>query len=164
MEKATIQTPATKGISQEFTAEEIPLPPKELWKELDNSGKAEPKPEGAVAVVKKREIAELDFGGKQRTEVKLEFPFLHPELGMIDKITVRRLSVGEVGALLENLPKDEPDNFWIYSKMTGVPAPVLRGLIDIDGEEVTNICYDFLPRVFRPRSTASSSPQPTGDM
>ena len=73
---------------------------------------------------------------------------------VIDTITVRRLPVGSIGDLIESLPSDRHDNFDIYAAMTGLPAPVLRGLIDVDGEQVAGACFDFLPRVFRPAAAS----------
>ncbi len=160
----SIETPQPAANPADVKVEEIPLPPQELWEELDNRAagqSTEPAPAIAPSA-KTREIAALDFGGREREVYSLAFPFSHPDLGHVSQIEVRRLTVGEVGSLLDNLPQNEPDNFWIYARMTGVPAPVLRGLVDIDGEEVTNRCFDFLPRVFRPGRAASSSTSEPG--
>lgn len=69
--------------------------------------------------------------------------------------TLRRLTVGEVGDLIDGLP-DTYDNYDIYAFMCGQPAAVLRGLVDVDGEKVAGVGYDFLPRLFRGETAAES--------
>jgi hypothetical protein len=132
----------------------------EMMAELDNSPKPAP-----AAPARSRKFERLAFKGGQTTRtIALEFPFDHSDLGEVTEITIRRLTVGEVGELLDSRDPEAPDYFDIYARMCGVPETVLRGLIDVDGEEVTGVCYDFLPRLFRPvRATASSSTSPTGE-
>lgn len=153
-----IVTPVTKEPGGETKIEEIPLPPEHLWSELDNSGKAAatvkagpPAEPAAAAPTPVREIAQLEFSGAKLPSklIPLEYGFTF-DGAKVTSVTVRRLSIGAVGDLIDSLPPGRIDNFDIYAAMTGLPAPVLRGLIDIDGERVTEACYDFLPRVFRP--------------
>lgn len=154
---AKIETPLTKVPGGEAKIEEIPLPPEHLWSELDNSGQvAAPAAAGTPAAAgaappPAREIARLDFSGAKLPVrlIPLEYGFTHAG-ARVASVTVRRLSIGEVGDLIDSLPPGRVDNFDIYAAMTGLPAPVLRGLVDVDGERVTEACYDFLPRVFRP--------------
>lgn len=159
MKRVNVDTPIAKDDPDQVQVETIPLPPEELWPELDNSGPAAPQaPATPVrAPSPKPEIAKLDFVTAGRTvTIELEHPF-HFEGDLVETITVRRLLVGEVGELVDSMPKDRVDNFEIYGAMTGLPAPVLRGLVDVDGERVVAAAYDFLPRLFRPAAAASSS-------
>ncbi|GLR51283.1 hypothetical protein KYK30_20620 [Shinella yambaruensis] len=157
---ATVETPLSLNDKSDVAVEEIPLPPPEMWGELENDPAAAPAaPVPAKGV---REIAVLEFvDGKPCRRIPLEYPFKDAERGQVTEIVVRRLTVGEVGDLLDHRPSS-PDNFDIYALMTGFPAPVLRGLIDVDGEAVADACYDFFPRVFRPAKGAPSSPSTDG--
>ena len=155
--KAQILTPT--GVDTADTKiEEIALPPQEMWEELENSSAAAetaspssaPASAAPLPVKAQREVAKLDFvSATYAREVPLKFPF---RLGgrVIDIVFVRRLTIAELGDLLDKLPPQRTDNFEIYAAMTGLPAPILRGLIDVDGQDVTGACYDFLPRVFLP--------------
>jgi len=163
--KAEVITPMSKNDAADVKVEHIPLPPKEMWAELDNSVEQSAAPvERKTVSPAARPIERLAFAEPPRVTVPLQYPFNHPVLGYVTTIHVHRLTVGEVGELLDarqNSPS--PDNFDIYAAQTGIPAPILRGLIDVDGEEVADKCYDFLPRVFRPTTPASQSPLPGGD-
>lgn len=168
--KATVLEPQSKDDRSDVKATEITLPPPEMWAELDNATSVAVKPEQAApataaqAEKPSRKIERLSFVGAQAMRsIKLEFPFEHPLLGLVEAITVRRLTVGEVGNLLDNRNPEEPDNFDIYAIMTDIPAPILRGLVDIDGEEVSQVCFDFLPRLFRPQRIEPSSTSPNGE-
>lgn len=156
---AKVAVPQSKADRTDVKYEEIPLPPVEMWNELDNSKvKVEP---AAAVLSETRQIERLAFRhGETKREIALQFPFDHAVHGPIDTITIRRLTVGEVGDVISNRPLNPPDLFDIYGAMCGLPAETLRGLIDVDGEKVTEICFDFLPRLFRPRTmdqVASSS-------
>lgn len=158
---ATIETPI--GAADDFAVEEIPLPPPEKWGELDNEGEAEAAAPAQKPTEQAREIAKLDFvDGKPCRRVPLTYPFNYEGRGLVAEIIVRRLTVGEVGDLLDTRPKGMPDNFDIYGLMTGFPAAVLRGLVDVDGEEVAEACFDFLPRLFRPATAEPSSTRENG--
>ncbi|MCJ8506614.1 hypothetical protein MUU53_01670 [Rhizobium lemnae] len=168
--KATVLEPQSKDDRSDLKALEITLPPPEMWAELDNATPIAAKSEQAAqatavqAEKPSRKIERLTFVGAQATrEIPLEYPFEHPSTGIVEAITVRRLTVGEVGNLLDNRNPDEPDNFDIYAIMTDIPAPILRGLVDIDGEEVSQVCFDFLPRLFRPQRIEPSSTSPNGE-
>jgi hypothetical protein len=161
MKKVEVATPISRDDPEKVKIEEIPLPPEEMWAELDNSGKGSPpaaKPEPGAAPAD-RPVEKLEFLDAVNLVIPLKFPFRW-QGKKVDAITVRRLTVGELGDLIDSIPEPRPDNFDIYAAMTGLPAKVLRGLIDQDGEQVTEACYDFLPRLFRPRTdppSASSS-------
>jgi hypothetical protein len=165
--KAQVKTPMSKDDPTEVKIEEIPLPPPEMWSELDNTKATAVSPVPAKPPATERQIESLNFRNATTRSVviPLVYDFDHQELGHVHSITVRRLTVGEVGDLLTARPDDAPDLFDIYEAMTAVPAPILRGLIDVDGEKVTEACWDFLPLAFRPRSQrsdVSSSSSPTG--
>jgi hypothetical protein len=152
---AKILTPQSKNDPNDVKVEEIPLPPSELWEELDNSGKgkakAEPeKRQEKVAPPTERPIAALKFMKAMDQSVPLDFPFEHPELGAVEAVTVNRLTVGQMGDMLDRRDPKAPDLFDIYAIMTGLEADVLRGLEATDGERVTGICFDFLPPLLRP--------------
>lgn len=164
---AKVQVPQSKTNPADVKVEEIPLPPQELWAELDNSKSvpasvptAEPQANKAAA---RPEVAKLNFVSRDvERMIPLEFPFEDEQLGLVEHITVRRLTVGDLGGILDGRDPNAADNFDIYAAMTGIPAPILRGLIAVDGEEVSQVCYDFLPRIFRPREPAPSSTSEAG--
>lgn len=163
---ALVSTPQSKNNPSDVKVEEIPLPPSEMWEELDNSGKAKGKAEAEATAAKvdtgdqsttKPPQAKLNFrAASLKSVITLHYPFHHPSTGEVEEVTIRRLTVGEVGDLLDQLDPKARDNFDIYAVMTGLPADVLRGLIDVDGEEVSRVCYNFLPRIFRPQANAPS--------
>lgn len=133
-----------------------------MWADLENGAKpaAPAEATGAarrltpaarpVVIVPVREVAELEFTGAKKPwrDIPLEYPF-PPGGREVAEIRVRRLTVSEVGDLLRpcRMTGPTPD---IYAVMAGLLAPVLRGLIDVDGERVVGACWDFLPRSFRP--------------
>lgn len=151
---AQIETPMSDTDSADVKVETIPLPPIEMWGELENGGPA-PTPAGnapaaaeppAAVVV----IDELDFvGDVHKRLVPLKHPF---RLGgkVVSEIPVRRLKIGEIDKILRDATGASLQLFDIYSMMSGYPASVLRGLIDEDGDAVTEVAYDFLPRALRP--------------
>ena len=152
---AAVETPQSRDDPTDVTVEEIPLPPPEMWAELENSGKpaaAEPVPPAPRV---SRLIEQLAFVAAPAVTVPLQYPFVR-EGRAVDSITVRRLTVGEVGDVLDSLPPDF-DNHDIYAVMTGLPAPALRGLVDVDGDKVMAVAYDFLPLVFRPADIPTDS-------
>ncbi len=154
---ASIVTAQTRSNPDDVKVEEIPLPPVEMWAALENSA---PPPVAAAtegesrvetsAVLTDRIIERLTFTAPMWRDVPLKFPFNHVDLGHVSSIRVRRLTVGEVGDMLDRRDPKAPDMFDIYAAMTGIPAAVLRGLEACDGEEVTGVCFDFLPRLLRP--------------
>jgi hypothetical protein len=143
---------------------EIPMPPPALWAELDNSaqnaGSAKPSTGASTvapaAALPAREVEKLVFARSTSTTVPLEFAFDHPEFGHIASVIVRRLTVAQVGDILDRRSRTSaPDLYDIYAEMTQLPAPVLRGLEAGDGGRVVEVCWDFLPPVFRPVETAT---------
>lgn len=128
---------------------EIPLPPPELWAELDNSGAPteavadpEPKPEQV-----KQTVAVLEFVGEERPfkSVPLRYPFRFEGVRH-DAIVVRRLSVQEVGDFMDALPESGVyQRTELYGLMCGLPGAVIRALPDVDGDAVMEACMDFLP-------------------
>lgn len=166
---AVVNVPQANGEAPAVS--EIPMPPQELWAELDNSaqsaGSAKPltgastgastgAPAAPAAALPAREVEKLAFSRSTATTVPLEFAFDHPELGHIASIIVRRLTVAQVGDILDRRSRTSaPDLYDIYAEMTQLPAPVLRGLEAGDGGRVVEVCWDFLPPVFRPVETAT---------
>jgi hypothetical protein len=127
---------------------EIPLPPEELTDALDNTpateaaeGKAQPAPP---------QVAELDFLSLEKLVaiVPLDHPF-RLDGRKVCEIRVRKLTVAQVAELTARAGSTGFDLYDVYAVMTGLPAPVLRGLVDDDGEAVIGKAYDFLPRAFR---------------
>lgn len=169
---AKVAEPQSKDDPRDVKFVEIPLPPPEMWDELDNSdsqkaGKPQSVPMTEATARKasgSAPQAKLNFISPAfKSVITLLYPFEHPSTGEVAEVTIRRLTVGEVGEILDRLDQSTRDNFDIYAVMTGLPADVLRGLIDIDGEEVSRVCYDFLPRIFRPQEKEPSSTMPNGE-
>lgn len=170
---AQVIVPNSKVDPNNVKFDEIPLPPREMWEDHDyaanNAGKSERLTASAASAapaplpVSNRPRKALRFvSGQYQMTVPLKFPFEDDGLGLVDAITIRRLTVGEVGEVLDERTGDEPDNFDIYAKMTGLPADVLRGLMDVDGEEVSRVCFDFLPLIFRGAPVEPLSPPENG--
>lgn len=160
---AQISVPQSKSDPSAVKVEEIPLPPVEMWAELDNSA---PPPvasaSGAAEKPNRTEeqpapFEELEFIESDHQRV---IPLNHPfrlNGKKITHITVRRLRMGEVDALVKKTAKGGMTTFDVYAEMTGLSASVLRGLIDEDGDAVTDAAFDFLPRMFRPDAASSAS-------
>lgn len=126
---------------------EIPLPPPEMWADLDNSGvgaaedRAEPKKAPPASVV-------LEFIGEKKpfVEVPLTYPFRWDGRD-VTTIVVRRLTVQQIGEFWDALPEDGSfDRSDAYGLMCGLPGAVIRSLPDPDGQRVTGVAFDFLPR------------------
>lgn len=131
---------------------EIPLPPPELFEQLDNSGATEPAKGSPTAVADREnpEVAELEFVGDSLpvVEVHLRYPFRWNG-ETVRTITVRRLTVAQMGAFWEGLPDDGAyQRTDLYGVMCGLPGKVIRALPDVDGTRVTNACFGFLPHEF----------------
>ena len=95
----------------------------------------------------------LDPAAFEKTE-PLAFPF---RLGgeEIRVIRIRRPTVEQVAQWTARNIRGEADTWDLYAIMTGLPAPVLRGLEVDDGGRVLEAARDFLPRWLR---TGSASP------
>lgn len=130
---------------------DVPLPPPEMWAELQiDEGGAAPAAEGPQhSPAKGKETARLAFAGGAvwSKDVPLAFPF-EWEGRVVDKITVRRLTTAEMGDVVARSGQDF-DQFDVFAAMTGLPAAVLRGLEAGDGDEVTGVAWDFLPRALK---------------
>lgn len=122
---------------------DIPLPPDDVLDKVAEPSIPEPaaKPDAG-----KPEVAALEFEDDAAKPVPLKRPFRY-EGELVKAITVRPLLTAEYGDVIRD--DGTYDRFDAYALMTGLPAPVLRGLDARDGEEVTGIAYDFLPRLFR---------------
>lgn len=92
------------------------------------------------------ELAFVDRGAREAT-VPLRFAF---ELDGVrhDAVQIRRLTTEQVRDLID-AGASGLDLYDAYSAMTGLPAPVLRGLDGDDGLDVTEKCSDFLPRLLK---------------
>lgn len=142
---ARVETPQGKDDPKDVKVEEIPLPPEELWSQLENGGGAQAaQPAPAEAARRQRlPVERLKFMRDASVPIPLEYPF-EWEGEAVDTIVMRRLTVGESGEMVDALP-EEFDYYDFYAVMCGLPASVLRGLIDVDGRKVAEVGYDFLP-------------------
>lgn len=93
-----------------------------------------------------RPAAALDFQERGVKEVTLSFPFTW-EGRFVSAVTVRRLITAEVAALTAS--GRATDAFECYAAMTGLPAPVLRGMDGDDGMAVVEAAFAFLPRLLK---------------
>ena len=131
---------------------DIPLPPPEMWDDFDNHAipAAASAPSAASpARSAEKETARLVFTGTAAwsKEVPLDFPF-EWEGRVIDTITVRRLTTAEMGEVVTRAGGGF-DQWDVFAAMTGLPAAVLLGLEAGDGDMVTEVAWDFLPRALR---------------
>lgn len=95
-----------------------------------------------------RAVATLDFVNPEALIKRV--PLAHPfrlDGQIVDCINLRRLNTEEVSQAV--LASQLPDPFELYAQMAGLPAPVLRGLPDIDGLEVAEVASGFLPPLLR---------------
>lgn len=157
---AVVMEPQSKDDRTDVKAIEIPLPPPEMWKDLDNSApkvvNAAP-PTVPTPAKADAEIAELEFLGEvHRKEIPLQHPF-RLNGSEVHTITVRRLRIGDVDRFIQRAQGGSFSTFDIYASMTGLPSGVLRGLIDVDGDAVTEACFDFLPPSLKPGPEPSAS-------
>lgn len=148
---AEVRVPMSKDIGGPAKVEEIPLPPPELWGELENSAESEAESKGSAAPEPApepvKEIAQLDFVEATVKRVPLDFPF-RLDGKVVEDIPVRRMTAGRVDQFLKEHPNGF-SSFDVYAAMTGYPAAVLRGLMAEDGEKVTDAALDFLPPAIR---------------
>ena len=156
-----IETVQEKGNPLAVKVEEIPLPPVDQWEALDNSGRkpaAAPTAHQDTVVAESAEpIAELQFlGSTHMKELTLQHPFMRDGV-TVSAITVRRLRIGDIDRFIKRARTGSFSTFEIYAEMTRLPVDVLRGLIDEDGDAVTDACYDFLPRSLRPEPEPQES-------
>lgn len=130
-------------------ADSIPLPPVELYEELDNSaGPSTDTPADAGATkAPKKEVADLDYvdGGPER-RVSIRNSFRH-DGAIVSEVRVLALTPADLAEILTKV--ENADVYDFYAAMTGLPASVIRGMRGRDGEDVTEACYDFLPRFMR---------------
>jgi len=152
---ARISVPQSKSDPSAVKVEEIPLPPVEMWAELDNAAPPaitntrEPEDPGRTEEPPAL-FEELEFiGDAHKKVVPLAHPFRRAGVDVCS-IEVRRLRIGEIDAILRDIGDRSVSLFDIYSRMCGQPVAVLRGLVDEDGDAVTAAAFDFLPRALRP--------------
>lgn len=146
--------PLNDGAKLDVDLDDIQLPPKELIDELDNQSPSAVEPEAEL------EVATLDFFGDElptwtRT---LTYPFRWEGVAF-KEIVVRQLTTAQVGAIFTRARavNHMPDLFDVYAEMTGLPAKVLRALPSIDGDPITEKCWDFLPPSLRPEPVSTSA-------
>ncbi|GJD93348.1 hypothetical protein [Methylobacterium iners] len=134
----------TRPLSEYPTAELPPPPPEGALGEAASATlptAAEPPPPAEVAILRF-----LDPGSISK-EVPIRYAF-EWEGREVRSIQVRRLAVAEVGAVIAAMPEGMPYDLYLFlAAMTGLPAPVLRGLIDDDGAELLAAARPFLPRI-----------------
>lgn len=92
-------------------------------------------------------VSAVEFLDPKRREkdVPLQHPFLVDGVEWTN-VRVRRLATFEVGAWRERVLANEADSYDLYAIMTGLPAPILRGLDAEDGSSIVAAAVDFLPR------------------
>lgn len=139
--------PLHDGPKLDVDLSDIPLPPAELVDELDNQAP------GNVEPPEELEVATLDFFGDELPtwEHPLKFPFRWEGVSY-KAIVVSQLTTAQVGGIFQRAraAKRMPELMDVYAEMTGLPAKVLRALPSIDGDPVTEKCWDFLPPSLRP--------------
>ena len=147
---------ATLGTVEPIIAEEgeIPLPPPEMFEQLDNSGMGVTQKEAPASTSSPHQVAPtvavLEFVGEKKpwVEVPLRYPFRWNGV-VIETIVVHRLKVQQIIDYIDGLGDDEGfDRQDIYGLMCSLPGAVIRALPDPDGSKVVDVCHDFLPRVF----------------
>ncbi|WP_020185961.1 phage tail assembly protein [Methylopila sp. 73B] len=134
--------------------DQIPLPPEDVIKDmLADEQPSAPTPQPAAPAAAPQ-VETLDFVKRDVREkaIPLEHPFRR-DGALVEQIVVRRLTGFEVGEFVRtSLGVDKGfDRFELYATMTGVPAPVLRGLDQDDLMALTDVASDFLPRGFAAR-------------
>ncbi len=150
---ARVAVPASKTDSTAVQFEEIPLPPRELWEDSETAAAVEPKPV-APAEEPAAEADVLDFVSSTH---ELAVPLKHAfrlNGKVVDTIVVKRLTLGQVDTFVRRAAASSFSTFDIYAVMTGMPASVLRGLVDEDGDAVVDAAYDFLPRALKAESAS----------
>lgn len=136
--------------------DEIKLPPPEIVAEMladesdppaaDIPQRTVPAPGAAAPAAKAPPpVEQLDFlpGKVREVTVPLDYPFRWNG-AEVREVTVRRLSTGEIGAVLD-AAGETYTLYDIYAAMTGLPAAVLRGMDDDDNARVLEVAGDFLP-------------------
>ncbi|OCP17426.1 MULTISPECIES: hypothetical protein [unclassified Ensifer] len=153
--KAKIETPIDLKDLSKVEIEEIPLPPQEMWGELNNTESSTSAPsvtveEFASSAGPVASEAILDFVGSNHIRtVQLAHKFrFNGEL--VETVTIKRLTIGQVSTFIQEHADKPFTTFDVYAVMTGLSASVLRGLIDEDGDLVTDAAYSFLPLALRP--------------
>lgn len=89
------------------------------------------------------QVAVLEFRDPRSKTVPLDYPFTF-EGRLFEAMPVRRLAVVEVDRLVSDGRHD--DLYEILAVMTGVAAPVLRGMDADDSDRLIKESADFLPR------------------
>lgn len=89
---------------------------------------------------------ELTFRDPRSKVVPIDHAF---DLGgrWITEVHIRRLTMVQVENLVSS--RRHGDLYEVLAEMTGLPAPVLRGLDSDDGERILAESADFLPRAMR---------------
>lgn len=132
---------------------DVTLPPDAP--EEPKAPKAAPRPAPEFAVL---EFLDPSAVSKR---VPIDFPFKWDGQN-VTAVTVRRLSLAEVAVTMEACQAaDDGDLTPFYAAMIGLPAPVLRGMIEQDGQKVVDACTPFLPPAIG--ALVSLLTQKTGD-
>jgi hypothetical protein len=99
--------------------------------------------------------------GKSVEEVvPLDFPFKW-QGRTVASVTVRRLAAFEVAQVAESEEFASAGMWAIYGTQSGLPAGVIRGMMEDDCDRVVEVNRRFLPRAFREtlnRLDAAASP------
>lgn len=154
---ARVAVPQSKSDPSDLKFEEIPLPPRDMWGDSATAAVEADAGLPAKPPEEIQDVAELEFvDASHQKSVPLKYPF-RLNGREVKVVTVRRLTLGQVDAFIRRAAASSFSTFDIYAEMTGLPAPVLRGLIDEDGNAVVDAAYDFLPRALKAESASSES-------
>lgn len=154
---ARVAVPQSKSDPSDVKFEEIPLPPRDMWGDSATAAVEADADLPAKPPEEIQDVAELEFvDASHQKSVPLKYPF-RLNGREVKVVTVRRLTLGQVDAFIRRAAASSFSTFDIYAEMTGLPAPVLRGLIDEDGNAVVDAAYDFLPRALKAESASSES-------
>jgi hypothetical protein len=134
---------ANDGVKADFA--NIPLPPESAEGEAQAIAEASAEDRSRRA---KEDVAILEF--EEPAGMVNELPLKHPfrwKGEWLRTVSIRRLTFAEAMRVTEEAQKTgrELSNFDLFAAMTGLTAPVIRGMEAGDGDRVTNACLPFLP-------------------
>jgi len=122
---------------------QVPLPPQGAEGEADAQASGRSGPERA-----KEDVAILEFENPAAMieEVSLSHPFRWKG-EWLRKVSVRRLTFAEALRVNDEAQKADREvkSIDLFAAMTGLSAPVIRGMEATDADRVTKACLPFLP-------------------
>jgi len=142
MDTLKVTTANSKDDPTNVITEDIPLPPRELWADLDNSGATAAEPAAPLSALPVA-VATFDADVEMSRCVELAYPLTVDGVRYARAIA-RRLTTAQIGEFA-GLLKSTSDNSDFAGFMTGIPAPVIRAMEAGDGLAVIAMALDFLP-------------------